>query len=105
MRGSETHIPLKLVGEKVKDRAWLGNVEKSFIRKFYAASTLATKNTKRKKTIEILEGMGCKHFPLDVDTLTTLAAVLDSTGMRAGDQYLAEAKAMHVEGGTTGHYS
>ena len=99
MRGSETHIPLKLVGEKVKDRAWLGNVKKSFIRKFYAASTLATKNTKRKKTIEIPEGMGCKHFPLDVDTLTTLAAVLDSTGMRAGDQYLAEAKAMHVEGG------
>ena len=87
------------MGETVKDRAWLGNGKKSFIRKLYAASTLATKNTKRKKVIEIVEGMGCEHFPVDVDTLTTLAAVLDSTGMRAGDQYLAEAKAMHVEGG------
>ena len=57
IRGNETQIPLKLMGEKVKDRAWLGNIKKSFIRKFFAASTLATKNTKRKKVIEILDGM------------------------------------------------
>lgn len=48
---------MKLMGEKVKDRAWLGNIKKSFIRKSFAASTLATKNTKRKKVIEILDGM------------------------------------------------
>lgn len=36
---------------------------------------------------------------MDVDTLTTLAAVMDSTGMRAGDQHFAEAKSMHAEGG------
>ena len=28
-----------------------------------------------------------------VESVTSLAAVLDSTGMKAGDQYLAEAEA------------
>ena len=60
---------------------------------------MGTKNTKRKKLAEILENVGDEPFPLTVDSLTTLAATLDSTGMKAGDQYLAEAKAMHVESG------
>ena len=47
-----------------------------------------------------LEGMS---FPLISDGPTSLAAVLDSTGMKAGDQYLAEAKAMHIEGGWDWH--
>ena len=34
-----------------------------------------------------------------MESITTVAAVLDSTGMKAGDQYLAEAKSMHVEEG------
>eukprot|EP00435_Cladocopium_sp_Y103_P072030 s106_g39.t1 len=38
-------------------------------------------------------------FPLTIESMTTLAAVLDATGMKAGDQYLAEAKSMHVESG------
>lgn len=66
---------------------------------FYSASTLATKNTKRRTVSEILEGLGGDHFPLTVESVTSLAAVLDSTGMKAGDQYVAEAKSMHVEAG------
>ena len=95
----ETKIPLKAVGEKVKDRAWLQRVRVSFAKKFYTASTLASKNTKRKKVTEILDGMNEAPFPLTTESITTIAAVLDATGMRAGDQYLAEAKAMHIEEG------
>ena len=99
MTAKETKVPLKMVGVMARDKSWLHKVKKSFVKKFYAPSTLATKNTKRKKVAEILENMGGDSFPLNVDNLTALAATLDSTGMKAGDQYLAEAKAMHVEAG------
>jgi len=36
---------------------------------------------------------------LTPEKLTRLAAILDASGMRAGDQYLTEAKAMHIEEG------
>ena len=89
-------VKLKEVGRKSKDKAWVGKIRKGFVGKFYTSSTLASKNTKRKKIIEILDGLG-ETFPLSVESMTTLAAVLDSTGMKAGDQYLSEAKAMHIE--------
>ena len=36
---------------------------------------------------------------LGIETLASLAAILDATGMKAGDQYLSEAKALHVVAG------
>ena len=90
---------LKAIGEKTKDNKWLNKVKKNFVKKFYAPSTLASKNAKRKRVTEILENVKTEPFPLTVELVTTLAAVLDSTGMKAGDQYLAEARAMHVEAG------
>ena len=90
---------MRTVGIKTRDKTWVSRVKKSFIKKFYAASTLTTKNTKRKRVTEILENIVCQHFPLTGDLITTLAAVLDSTGMKAGDQYLAETKLMHIEAG------
>eukprot|EP00435_Cladocopium_sp_Y103_P010334 s4293_g2.t1 len=96
---TEIKTPAKDLMKQVKDRAWVAKVRKSFARKFYAPSTLATKNTKRKKVMEILNELEVEAFPLSVEGLTSLAAVLDSTGMKAGDQYLAEAKLLHVEAG------
>eukprot|EP00435_Cladocopium_sp_Y103_P008713 s2755_g2.t1 len=78
---------------------WMARIRKNFVGKFYAPSTLATKNTKRKKVLEILGQLSQEPFPLTVDCIVALASLLDSTGMKAGDQYLAEAKAMHVEAG------
>eukprot|EP00435_Cladocopium_sp_Y103_P074268 s637_g47.t1 len=97
--GKETKITLGKVGDKARDPAWLAKVRKCFVGKFYSASTLATKNTKRKKILEILANVGGEPFPITPDKLTTLAAVLVSTGMKAGDQYLGEAKSLHIEGG------
>lgn len=95
----ENKVPLKEIGERVKDRAWVARVKKSFVRKFYSPATLATKNAKRKKVLEVLNELDTDPFPLEVETLLPLAAVLDATGMKAGDQYLSEAKALHVEPG------
>ena len=92
-------VKLAEVVSKVKDQEWRKRVRTNFSRKFYATSTLATKNSKRKKVMEILENLGEGPMPLTVDSITTVAAVLDSTGMKAGDQYLNEAKLLHVEAG------
>lgn len=84
----EGKMAWKAVGKKMKNKQWLGAVRKEFVKKFYAPSMLATKNAKRRK--EILESWR---------TWKGLAAVLDSTEMKAGDQYLAEAKLLHIEAG------
>ena len=43
---------------------------------------------------------GRKSLPFLIsDSIATLAAVLDSTGMKAGDQYSGEAKLLHIESG------
>jgi hypothetical protein len=49
--------------------------------------------------LEVLNNMEAEPFPLSPETVTSLAALLDAAGMRAGGQYLAEAKAMHVQAG------
>ena len=96
---SEEKIPIKDVGKMTQNRGWVSRIKRSFIEKFYSKSTLATKNTKRKKIMEILENMEEGQLPLTPEKITTLAAILDATGMKAGDQYLSEAKAMHIEDG------
>eukprot|EP00438_Fugacium_kawagutii_P030047 Skav201343 [mRNA] locus=scaffold1389:351053:352966:+ [translate_table: standard] len=95
----ELREKLETATKKAKDRKWVAAIKKEFVAKFFAKSTWATKNTKRKKIIEIMENLGGVVFPLDTDRIVEVASVLDSTGMRAADQYLAEAKAMHLEEG------
>lgn len=96
---SEEKIPIKDIGKMTRNRGWVSRIKRSFIENFYSKSTLATKNTKRKKITEILENMEEGQLPLTPEKITTLAAILDATGMKAGDQYLSEAKAMHIEEG------
>ena len=63
----QQRVQCKGIEQKLKDKTWLSRVRKDFTKKFFAASTLATKNTKRKKVLEILEGMGDQAFPLTTD--------------------------------------
>ena len=93
-------VKWKDVEKNFRDKTRLSRVRKSFLKKFYAPSTLATKNTRRKKVIEILSKVADQPFPLRPDNVTDLAVALDPTGMKAGDQsYSAEAKNLHIEGG------
>lgn len=99
IRKEEPKVHLDALGEKAKDQAWVARVKKDFIKKFYAPSAPATKNTKRKKITEIFSRLDSEIFPMTTESFTTLAAVLDAPGMKAGDQYLAEAKLMQIEAG------
>ena len=83
---------------KVKDASWRESIRRSFIGKFFTPATLPAKNTKRKRITEIMEALETS-FPLGINDLVEVAAVIDSAGLKAGDQYLAEAKAMQVESG------
>lgn len=57
---------------KLKDKSRRANAKKSFVKKFYARSTLATKNTKRKKVMEILEKVTSEHLPLTTEPIAEL---------------------------------
>ena len=92
-------VPLKEAHKKARDPSWVAKIRRNFITKPDSPATRATKNTKRKKLMEVLSSLSSAPFPLELETLASLAAVLDSTGMKAGDQYLSEAKALHVEAG------
>ena len=92
-------LGLEEVAIKVKSRSWRDRVKRNFIQKFYAPSTTAAKKSKRKRVTEIL---GCDDqmtAPLTGETITLLGAVLDESGIKAADQYIHEAKLMHVEAG------
>ena len=80
---------------KSKNKAWLERVRASFKEKFFAKATAASKNSRRKRIVEIL-GRGP---PFEVEDFEILGAVLDAAEMKAGEQYLQEAKGMHVEDG------
>ena len=80
------------------DPEWRQRFRTTFIKKFYTPGTLAAKNTKRKRIGEVMEALETE-FRLNISDLVGLASVLDSTGMKASDQYLSEAKSMHIEAG------
>ena len=83
-----------------ENHSWREKSRLAFTKKFYTPGTLAAKNTKRKRVGEIMEALETT-FPLGTADLVTIASVLDAAGLKAGDQYLAEAKAMHVEAGNS----
>lgn len=82
----------------------LKKAKETFMRRFLAANTLAAKNSKRKKILEIAEAAGCgKVFPLSRDIITTVGAALDEAKIQSGDQYVNELKLMHIEDGHDWH--
>ena len=89
--------PLKEVIEKAKNTSWLKKAKENFKNKYFAKSTAASKNSKRRKIVEILG----KSPPYEVEDFATLGAVLDAAGMKAGEQYVQEAKSLRVEEGWT----
>lgn len=90
--------------ELAKKPKELKKAKETFMRRFLAANTLAAKNSKRKKILEIAEAAGCgKVFPLSRDIITTVGAALDEAKIQSGDQYVNELKLMHIEDGHDWH--
>ena len=74
--------------------------KEAFVKKFLAANTRASRNSKRSKIMEITEALGCMAvFPLTRDTITLVGTALDEAKLQSGDQYINELKLMHVEEG------
>ena len=78
----------------------LKKAKETFVKRFLAANTLAAKNSKRNKVLEIAEATGCgKVFPLTRDIITTVGTAIDEAKIQSGDQYVNELKLMHIEDG------
>ena len=85
------------LAKKPKD---LKKAKETFVKRFLAANTLAAKNSKRNKVLEIAKAAGCgKVFPLCRDIITTVGTALDEAKIQSGDQYINELKLMHIEDG------
>ena len=78
----------------------LKKAKETFVKRFLAANTLAAKNSKRGRVMEIAKAAGCgKVFPLTRDIITLVGTALDEAKIQSGDQYINELKLMHIEDG------
>ena len=82
-----------------RNRSWRATARKVLKGKFYSVSTAATKSSKRKTIMEV--ALACTEeetiFPVSVELLVDVAATINYTEMRSGEQYMYELKMMHTE--------
>ena len=70
----------------------------SFRKKFLAASSDRSRNSRRKQIMSILKQVkGEPELPVNAEELTVVATVLDEAKLVSADQYLHEIKLMQVE--------
>ena len=84
-----------------RNKSWRATARKVLKEKFFSLSTSAAKASKRRTILEVADA--CSEdgliFPLSVELLVDIAATINHTEMKAGDQYLYEVKLMHIEKG------
>lgn len=80
---------------------WVEAARMKLKEKVYSNSTLATKQSKRKRITEIMQNCNItiKENGISADELLTLAAVLGEANIKSADQYLAEVKLLQLEMG------
>lgn len=92
---------LKDASQLARNRSWRETARRVLKDKFYSLSTAAAKASKRRTILEVAKA--CTEdeviFPLSVELLVDIAAVVNYTEMKAGDQYLYELKLMQLEYG------
>ena len=63
----------------------LRKAKETFVKRFLAANTLAAKNSKRGRVMEIAKAAGCgKVFPLTRDIITLVGTALDEAKIQSG---------------------
>eukprot|EP00435_Cladocopium_sp_Y103_P065495 s591_g27.t1 len=94
---------LKEVAGMTKSATWIIAARAKLKEKMFAASTLASKESKRRKVVEVMESCGINPGGngISCDDLLTVAAVLGECNIRSADQYLAEVKLMQLENGVS----
>ena len=82
---------------QAKDERWRVRAKAKFLTKFYASSTWASKDSKRRRLAEIATAVGLQLTPVNGETIVDVATALDEAKLQAADQYLAELKWLHIE--------
>lgn len=85
--------------DKARSGWWRRRAKEKFTQKFFTESTWASKSSKRRKIEMVAQQCGYPLAPVTTNTIVEIAAVLDEARLKAADQYLAEAKWAHIEGG------
>ena len=72
-----------------------------FRKRFHAASSRASRESKRVEVLKLARQVAGKNhvLPLSRDVVEGTAAALKESGMKSGSQYLTELKLLHVEAG------
>ena len=80
---------------------WVDVARAKLKEKVYSNSTLATKQSKRRRIMEIMHNTNItiKENGISADELLTLAAVLGEANLKSADQYLAEVNLLQLEMG------
>ena len=74
--------------------------KESFRQRFLAATTMRSRNSKRRKVWELANNITNQDpLPLNQEIILAVAAALDEAQLQSGDQYIHELKLMHVEAG------
>ena len=93
--------PLKDIVRLALNPRWIEGAKRRLKERLYAASTMATKESKRRKIMEIMQNCEIKiqGNGLSVEELVTVAAVLGESNIKSADQYLSEVKLLQLEAG------
>ena len=94
---------LKDMATAIKSPAWIAAARAKLKNRLFSASTLASKESKRRRIQEIMDNCNIRlgENGITTDELVTIAAVLGETAIKSADQYLAEVKLMQLEAGVS----
>ena len=98
-KGPKVNDILKLM----QDGKWIAKARENLKGKLFSKSTIATRNAKRKKVMEIIDSCGFttkfQEGGVTADQLLTVAAVLGEMNLKSADAYLSEVKLIQLEWG------
>ena len=94
---------MKDMANVIKSPAWIAAARAKLKNRLFSASTLASKESKRRRIQEIMDNCNIRlgENGITTDELVTIAAVLGETAIKSADQYLAEVKLMQLEAGVS----
>ena len=101
VKGSGKGANMKRAIELTMDPKKLRKAKTNFKTRFLAFNTMQSRNSKRRKVLEVMQNITGMDdpFPADQELLVGVGTALDVAKLQSGDQYVHEVKLMHLEAG------
>ena len=101
VKGRGKGANMKRAIELAKDPKKLRKAKTNFKTRFLAFNTMQSRNSKRRKVLEVMQNITGMDdpFPVDQELLVGVGTALDEAKLQSGDQYIHEVKLMHLEAG------